>query len=269
MKKFYLLSVLASILFVSCQQEVSDEIFSQVQQCKVVNGYYYGGSTGINDSARFIYDASGKIMKWEGAQGYYDYFYSGDNIVLRTFKENGTNDLWWLDSIRYNANNTISEVVFYDFSQQASSDTLHSKVIFQYQNNQLYRLIDVDYYDYGFGPQTDTGYTDVFWNAGNIEKMVFLDVYGNAYDSINYQYNSDPNYFRLVHPHFFLFDPEFELHAGFDPHLAYFYSRNNVSSFRIYGNSDYPITYGIDSLNHVTEVNMCGFEYMKYRYQCP
>jgi hypothetical protein len=268
MKKFILLPIIASIIFISCQQEVPLEILNQVKQCKIVMGHYYGGG-GINDSASFIYNASGKIVKWQGNDGYYDYFYSGDNIVLETFKENGTNDLWWLDSIRYNANNTISEIIFYDLSLQASSDTIHSKVIFEYQNNQVSRLIDVDYYDYGFGPQNDTGYTNIFWSAGNIEKMVFLDAYGIAYDSISYQYNSDPNYFKLVHPHFFLFDPEFELHAGFDPHLAYFYSKNNVTSFRIYSYSDYPVTYGIDSLNHVTEVNMGGFEYMKYKYQCP
>jgi len=71
-----------------------------------------------------------------------------------------------------------------------------------------------------------------------------------------------------VHPHFFLFDPEFELHADFEPHLAYFYSKNNVTNFQIYGGSNYPINYGFDSLNHVTSVDMGGFHYFKYKYQC-
>jgi hypothetical protein len=87
-------------------------------------------------------------------------------------------------------------------------------------------------------------------------------------DSSLYQYDANPNYFKLIHPHFFLFDPEFQLQTGFETQLAYFYSKNNVSNINVYGSWDYPVVYGLDSTNKVTRVDMGGFPYLKYDYQC-
>jgi hypothetical protein len=72
----------------------------------------------------------------------------------------------------------------------------------------------------------------------------------------------------VVHPHFWLFDPTFQIHVGLEAHLPYFYSRNNVAQFTIYDGWDYHIGYGLDSINQVTSVTVDGDDYMKYRYSC-
>ncbi|MER3498888.1 MAG: hypothetical protein C4308_09790 [Chitinophagaceae bacterium] len=63
-----------------------------------------------------------------------------------------------------------------------------------------------------------------------------------------------------------MFDPGFELQVGFETHLSYFYSKNNVTNFNVYGTWDYPVVYGLDSSNNVTAVDMGGFPYMAYKY---
>jgi hypothetical protein len=83
-----------------------------------------------------------------------------------------------------------------------------------------------------------------------------------------YQYDANPNYFKSIHPHFFVLDPQFELQVGFETQLAYFYSTNNVTNFNVYGSWDYPIVYGLDADNNVTSVTMSGFPYMEYNYEC-
>ncbi|HYE56289.1 MAG TPA: hypothetical protein VD996_15675, partial [Chitinophagaceae bacterium] len=216
----------------------------------------------------FTYDAAGKLVKWEGYDNYYTYAYNGDKIIARHYYDKTTNELLYVDSIWYNTDNTIREMRFHEYDPVFMEEYFY-KLHFEYQAGRLSRTVAVEYYDFGGGLMTDTFPTSVHWNAaGNIEKLRYLDQAGVAYDSISYQYDANPNYFKVVHPHFFLLDPEFYLHVGLEANLPYFYSRNNVVDTNIYGTFDNPISYGRDSLNQVTSVDMGGFEYFKYRYRC-
>jgi hypothetical protein len=258
---------LVIVIFVSCQKELA-EIQLEINKCRIVMGHYYGGG-GMHDSARFIYNEQGRLVRWINMDGRYDYYYSGNNIIARIYTES-SGQLWYTDSARYNPDNTVAEIVFYDHSGTFSPDTLHNKVIFQYQGGKVSNLQSIEYFDAGYGPQTDTTFTTLTWNgAGNIEKIRSVNNgFWMSDDSSLYQYDANPNYFKLIHPHFFLFDPEFQLQTGFETQLAYFYSKNNVSNINVYGSWDYPVVYGLDSTNKVTRVDMGGFPYLKYDYQC-
>ena len=255
------------IVFISCQKELS-LIQADIDKCHIKMGHYYGGG-GMHDSAQFIYNGEGKLVKWINMDGYYDYHYSGNNIIERRYTES-SGSLWYVDSARYNQDNTIAEIVFYDLSGTYSPDTLHNKVIFEYQDGKVSRLRNIEYMDAAYGPPTDTTFTIFTWNsANNIEKIKFINNdFWSIDDSVLYQYDANPNYFKLIHPHFFLFDPEFQLQTGFETQLAYFYSKNNVSNLNVYGTWDYPVVYGLDSTNKMTTVSMGGFPYLKYEYRC-
>ncbi len=95
-----------------------------------------------------------------------------------------------------------------------------------------------------------------------IEKPIVLE-------NIYYDYDNNANYFNAKSKYFFMLDPFFQIHVGFDPHLPYFISKNNVINFRIYGNIDYPVEYETDSLHHPTMVRQGGFDYMAYKWFCP
>jgi hypothetical protein len=264
---FFAISSLTILTLTSCQRELS-LIQADVNKCWVATGHYFGGG-GMHDSAQFIYNNGGKLVKWINMDGYYDYYYNGNNIIARVYTESN-GQLWYVDSARYNTDNTIAELVFYDFSGTYTPDTLHSKVIFQYQNGKVTGLKNIEYFDAGFGPQTDTTFSTFTWNAsGNVEKIRFVNNgFWTVDDSVLYQYDANPNYFKLIHRDFFLFDPEFQLQTGFATQIAFFYSNNNVSNLNVYGTWDYPVVYGLDSTRKVTTVDMGGFPYLKYEYQC-
>ncbi|HEX6334805.1 MAG TPA: hypothetical protein VFZ78_11300 [Flavisolibacter sp.] len=264
----YLLTffVLAGVILFSCQQDVNS-IINQAQQCRIASSNYYGGG-GVNDSATYFYDVNNKLIKVENMDGYYTYFYSGDRIVKRTYHDNMANDLWYIDSVYYSSGNTISELVRYDYSGQWA-DTIHNRILFHYQNGKMSNLTYLDYYTLWGVNYVDTMKVNVVWNgANNIDKIVYLDM-GQPVDSILYQYDTNPNYFRVVHPNFFLHEPQLQLYTGLEPHFAYYYSANNVINSNMYGSFDYPVDYGLDSTNKITSIDMGGFPYISYKYQCP
>jgi hypothetical protein len=263
-KGFMAFALLTSFIFFACQQELP-AIMERIDKCRIDYGHYYGGG-GMHDSAHFIYDGAGRVIKLDMPNGFYTYEYTGNNITLRKYFEGGT-DLMFIDTLRYDASSSLVEMVSADYSLWWG-DTTRVKTLFGYTAGKLTRLTHIEAYS-STGPFTDTLVTLFNWNAaGNIEKMVFLDALGEPIDSALYQYNTHENYFRAVHPHFWLFDPNFQLQVGLEAHFPYFYSRNNVIGFDIYGSSLYEVQYGLDSTKNLTTVNMDGDPYMEYRYKC-
>lgn len=261
------IAAVSVVLLISCQRELN-EILQEAEQCKIQTGYYYGGSGGINDSSIFTYDGAGKLVKLTNRDGKYLYYYSGNNIQARKYTDALSNEVLFLDSVWYAADGSITKLASYDFSGWYT-DSIAYDYLFGYLNNKLTDLTIVEKYtDYTGTPISDSFPVKFSWNAaGNMEKVVYYDNYG-AYDSALYQFDTNPNYFKIVHPHFFLFDPMFQLQVGLEAHFPYFYSKNNVTNINIYGSYDNPIVYGLDTPNRMTAVNMAGFEYVKYKYQC-
>lgn len=269
MRKLILpLLLVSAVSIYSCQQEPND-IINQAQQCRISSAIYLGGG-GMYDSANFTYDANGRVTRWESEEFYYTYHYTGNNITSRRYYDKATGEMIYVDSIRYNNDNTVSEILSHDYTQWMG-DSSNGKFVLQYQNGKLNRTFSIEYYDLGWGIIADTTASHVYWDAAgnNIDRVVLVDEFGVGYDSIMYQYDTNPNYFKIVHPHFYLFDPEFGLHGGLEANLPYFYSRNNVTNSNMYGSWDYPIDYGLDSTNKITSLDMGGFEYYKYHYTCP
>ena len=263
-KKHVFVFLAASTFFYACQQEVPD-IITSAQQCRIETGYYDNDQ----DSANFIYDASGRLVKHAGPDGFYLYSYSGDRITTRQYLDTVFNETLYLDSVFYDAGGRIAEVRTADFRGWIT-DTLVSKYVYQYENNRLSKLLYIESWNTGSGIIQDTFPSVIHWNAaGNIEKLVYIDNFGDPVDSIQYQYDANPNYFKAVHPHFYLFDPRIRMHVGLEVHFAYYYSKNNVINSNIYGAFDNPVTYGHDSTNKLAKVEMNGIEYARYRYRCP
>ena len=266
MRKFYLTLLVISVILVACQREIN-EIIEENPTCRIVTGLYYGGS-GLNDSVTFSY-TDNKVTRAESDLSYATYTYSGENIRTRLLYDKMMNELMSVDSVLYDGSNRITRLVTWYYPGALFFDTARFVYDFTYTGNQLSKIFETNTYYPPTGPEADTIINLFNSNAaGNIQSLVMTDVDGNVYDSIWYNYNTHPNYFKMVHPYFFLFDPFFQLHAGFTPHLPYFYSTNNVSNFIYYPGFDYDINYALDSLNKVTGVSMNGDQYMEYKYQC-
>lgn len=269
MKKIYTLCILISftLLYFSCQKEIS-WTNPEETPCRIITGYYYGGSGGLNDSVVFTYTGD-NVTRAENRDYYVLYYYTGNNITVRKTYEKPGNILVYLDTVSYDNSNRITRLINWEYPGMSNPDTTKYIYDFNYQGGAISKVVETTIIPNYYSDTANWLFTSDA--AGNIKK-VDLTNYDQTmvWDSIKYNYNADPNYFKVVHPHFFLFDPFFELHVGLVPHFAYFYSHNNVSSFDYYGNVNYAITYRLDSLNNnVTSVDMGGFEYMKYKYECP
>jgi hypothetical protein len=245
----------------SCQKEITGDKEIQ-QQCRIVKGVYTL-SGGSSDSAQFIYDDWGNVVKCKTAIGHYDYLYEGSNINVLTFKNNSASDLLMLDSIRYDEYNAISEISFYDYTE-LPFNLKHHRTIFIYDNYTIRGLMKITYVK----GQPDTSIINFTWNAdGNVQKMTCSDMAGGVIENVTYQYNTMPNYFKTIHRMFFLFDPKFGLNDEFESRIPLYYSRNNVIQLNQNGTNQ-NLTYYFDSKNRFTGVNLGGNQNVSYSYQC-
>ena len=274
MKKILLL-ILTIYAFTACQKEISldnpdpnfvDTTTSPVlDSCRISRAYYYGGSGGINDSADFFYTGA-QLTKVISGNADVFYAYDGSRLLSMAYYEKPGNLLYHIDTFHYVNDSIITKIVSHDYDMYNHDDTVHSIINFVYSGDLLSQLITVDRYE-GFS-DTDTLTSDFRWENGNVKSIFFKSSYW-ADDSIYYNYDNNPNYFNSTSKYFFMADPFFQIHVGFDPHLPYFISRNNVINFTIYTNIDYPVSYETDSLHHPTLVNQGGFDYMGYVWECP
>src|SRR5688572_15659401 len=176
MKKFVFPVIVICILVAACQQDINN-VINQAQQCHIQTGYYFGGSGGLNDSANFIYDNAGNLVRINNQDGHYLYTYQGNRIHTRRFIDSMTSDILFLDSVWYDASGNISKFVNRDYSGWFT-DTTTFTYLMQYQNN---RLTDLDYIesyrDWSGMMVSDTFPAKFTWDAAgnNIEKMVYYD----------------------------------------------------------------------------------------------
>jgi hypothetical protein len=266
--RIFVTLLLSALMLSSCQQE-PDEIIPIIQStCKITTGLYYGGSGMINDSASFTY-LNDKLSKLEGQDTYVLYNYTGAEITSRKFIEKFDNSLSRTDTIQYDGSKNLTKFTTWYFQDNFNPDTSRVIYTYQYQAGKLKTIIEATTLFGSSGIYEDTVINQFTWDAaGNISKLVYSDAGYQPFDSITYTYNSNTNYLKVIHPHFYLFDPFFEIHVGLMAHLSYFYSKNNVTAFHIYGGVDYQVNYGLDSTNKVTAVRLDNDEYMQYRYQC-
>jgi hypothetical protein len=255
---------------VSCQKEISDKYFltkvnTRVDSCRISNSYYFGNSGAIIDSADFIYTGL-KLIKVVGADADVIYSYSGNKLTSMFYYEKPGNLLYHIDSFQYINDTVLSKIIAHDYDMYNHFDTVHSVLNFIYIGNKLTRIITVDQYE-GF-PDTDSTISDFRWTGDNVSSIFFRSTVW-ADDSIHYTYDNNPNYFNTTSKYFFMADPFFEIHAGFEPHLPYFISKNNVINFRIYTNVDYPVVYETDSLHHPILIKVGGWDNVKYKWVCP
>lgn len=264
MKKLFYTPFLAIMIFTSCQKEISFVPFArQIDPCKIQTAYYYGGG-GTNDTASFIYTQD-KLTSLIGSMA--DVLYNYDargRVFSMAFYEKPGNLLYRIDTFYYANDSILSGITSHDYDMYNHLDTTLSQISFIYTGTQLSRLITID--SYPGVPYVDTLFSDFRWENGNVKSILFGST-GWA-DSMYYMYDSNPNYFNSTAEYFFMVDPFFQLHVGFDFHLPYFISKNNVSHFTLYS-MDYPVTYLTDSLRHPLLVKQGGFDYMGYKWSCP
>lgn len=101
-----------------------------------------GDSAGVAQTT-FTYDASGKMIKFGAGTTNYDFYYSGDKLIARSYTSSGTIEN--IDSFRYDAQNRVSRVDDYD----VSSNVLVKSTTFSYNSDNSINSASVHYASLG------------------------------------------------------------------------------------------------------------------------
>jgi hypothetical protein len=232
--------------------------------CNVTTAYYYYAAAGLYDTANFTYNGN-KIIKSEGELNIVTYEYSGDNIAARKFFDKTAGEYYQNDIIEYDGSNRITSLTTWQYPSR--QDTARIIYLFNYIGNDIDNITRIETWFSG-RPISDTTVSKFHNSGGNTSLITTTDLHGNLYDSIRYQYNTEPNYFRGVHPHFHLLDANFYLHNSSVYNIPYFYSTNNVIRYIENGTQDFNMVYTLDASNNLTGIDMAGVPYMKYKYSC-
>lgn len=231
--------------------------------CRITRSWYYGGG-GINDSADYVY-VNNRLVRVLANFARVEYTYDSNRVKTMRFYEDGGAGLYKIDSMVY-ANNKLVKLYETDYDLFFQSDTINSILHFTYSGNTLTQELREDRYQ-SFPNMVDSTVYEFIYTNNNVSRMNINDVDGNILDSISYVYNNDLNYFGNVSAYFYMADPFFQIHVGFEPHLPYFISKNSLVGFRV-SDIDYNVQYTLDSARRPLTVNLDGFPYMAYRYNC-
>ena len=265
---FYSISLISFLmLYSSCQKELSDTAKQQDKTCKLVSATYYLASGPVYDSSSFVYSGE-KVMKAESDAKTISYTYNGSNISIRSYFDKLAKSISFIDTTEYDLNNRMKKLTVWFYPGAFSPETTKITYLFSYKGTTIDRITSIQQ------ENANTSAPDTLYNnfrvdaAGNIDNIVTVDNVGNVYDSVHYAYDRNPNYFKKIHPNYFIFDANFQFQGSYLHHLPYFFSANNVTEFSYFGNSTYQVSYQMDSLKNLTAVNVNGAPYATYKYEC-
>jgi len=269
MKQFFysVTSIALLFLYASCQKELSDTAQQHEKTCKLISATYYLASGPVYDSSAFSYNGD-KVMKAESDIKSVSYQYSGTNIYSRSYFDKIAKSIAFTDTAEYDAANRLKKLTQWLYPGPFAGETMKIVYLFTYNGSAIDRITSINQ-STANGSARDTLYNIFKTDAsGNTENIVTVDKTGNVYDSVHFAYDRNPNYFKKIHPNYFLFDVNFPLQGSYLHHLPYFFSTNNVTEFSYYANSTYQVSYQLDSIRNMTQVNVNGAPYATYQYEC-
>ena len=207
-------------------------------------------------------------MKAESDLKSVTYAYNGANIWSRAYFDKLAKSNAFSDTAEYDANNKLKKLTQWLYPGQFADETMKIVYLFSYNGSAIEKITTISQRN------SNTATSDTLYNlfrtdaSGNTENIVTVDGMGNVYDSVHFAYDRNPNYFKKLHPNYFMFDVNFPLQGSYLHHLPYFFSANNVTEFSYFANSTYQVSYQLDSLQNLTQVSVNGAPYATYKYEC-
>ncbi|HYJ38000.1 MAG TPA: hypothetical protein VEV87_05265 [Chitinophagaceae bacterium] len=264
---FYSIAFISFLqLYSSCQKELS-ATSDQGKTCKLASATYYLAFGGVYDSSAFVYNGD-KVIRAESEIKTITYGFNGSNITTRTYFDKLANAVSFSDTSEYDASNRLKKLTAWFYPGRFAQETTKITYLFNYNGDFVDKVTSIQQ-AYPNNSTSDTLH-NIFRvdAAGNTENIITVDNIGNIYDSVHYAYDRNPNYFKKIHPNYFIFDVNFQMQGNYLHHLPYFFSTNNVTEFSYYGTGTYPVGYEMDSLKNMSSVSVSGSPYVTYRYDC-
>jgi hypothetical protein len=255
------LTLFTSTFFAACKKDDDDDGEPSENACKVTSAQYSLGQSTIN--ATYTYNGN-QVTKVQFPTFNYTFDYTGNNISKRNyFLSAGANPEIY-DQISYNTDGTISRIESYAQDTSGTSYLPAQRIDFSYSGGKLSKT---SFYELD-GAISDLYLENTYTYTGNnISSLSMKEITdtGDITGTVNYTYDTNPNYFKKQNSQAYMIDILFNpilLDDG--SFLPMVFSENNVTKI-----STSDITYESDTRQNVTNVKVGANSLARYTYQCP
>lgn len=259
-----LLSVL-SLFITSCQKEPDGSVLTPpTPKCQLVRAEYLDGQGGVDDTSGYVYSGDRlTLIKHIGHSNSLEY--TNDRISKKFYQDAGSPSADAYDQFTYNPDGTLSKADFYVYGA-GQVPVLLISIEITYSGGKPTKVTEkADTTSTGTGPLVALGEYTYTYTGNNITRTVVKDLIGNTTQNIDYEYDSNANFFPK-NPSTLLTDLLFEDYAG--DLLPFVFSANNVTKAIQAGSPAVNVSYVTDSNKNLTEFRINGMAIVKYTHKC-
>ena len=259
-----LLPLIAVVLFIaSCQKEPDGSILGPpTVKCSLVLAQYLDVSGTVDDTSGYVYIAD-KLARINHMDYYNTLTYTGSRITRKTYFATGSTVEDSYDQFSYNPDGTVSKAEYFITDPSSGFPVLAISIEISYSGGKPIKVVEkIDTNNNAIpDPLYEYAYT---YTGNNITRCVFKDLIDGTTVNIDFEYDTNPNYFPKEPPAFFT-DFLFEDYAG--DILPLIFSANNVTKITQTG-ATVLLTYVTDSNKNLTELRLNGQAIVRYGYKC-
>lgn len=254
------LTLFTSTFFAACKKDDDDDGDQPENACKVSNVQYSFGQETMN--ATYVYNGN-QVSKVQFPDFNYTFDYTGNNITKRNYFFSAGAKPEIYDQVSYNTDGTISRIDTYADTSGTSYITVQ-RIDFSYSGGKLSKT---SFYELN-GAISDLYLENTYTYTGNnITSLSMKEITdtGDITGTVNYTYDSNPNYFKKQNAQSYMIDLLFNtIFLDDGSFLPMAFSENNVTKI-----STEDITYESDTRQNVTNIKVGGTSIARYTYQCP
>jgi len=257
------LLIVGAFVLPSCQKEPDGSVLTPpTVKCQIVKAEYLDGTGGIDDTSGYVY-TNDKLTRINHTDYYNTLEYNGNKVTKKNYHETGSTAPDGYDQFVYNGDGTLAKADFYAIDPSNQQAHLLISVEFTYSAGKVTKLSEkIDTNSNGvLDPIYEYTYT---YTGNNITRTVVKDLVANATENIDYEYDSNPNYFPKD-PSALLTDILFEDYSG--DILPLVLSANNVTKVIQTGTS-VAVSYSTDTNKNLTELKINSIPVVKYYHKC-
>lgn len=257
------LCTLTTFLFSGCKKDKDD--VAKKENCRITKSYLYDGGV-IEDSAVYFYSGN-SITKIESSEFFYTLDYDGNNnITKRSYYNPGTTTAALYDQISYNSNNTISKIETFEKTVGTTFQSI-LRYDFAYINGK-FNKITVNVLSNNITTKVaEYMYT---YTGDNITGVLIKNFTGSgpAQETLNFTFDTNPNYFKKQGRQVFLTDLLFAYDLFEPSALPLTESANNVATLPADAGSTEAVSYVPNEKQNLKELKVNNKLITSYAYQC-
>ena len=259
------LLIVGAFVLPSCQKEPDGSVLTPpTPKCQLVRAEYLDGQGGIDDTSGYVYSGD-RLTLIKHMNHSNSLEYTNDRISRKNYQNNGSASPDAYDQFTYNPDGTLSKADFFVYGSGMVPVLLISVEI-TYSGGKPTKVTEkADTSAAGTGPLVALYEYTYTYTGNNITRTVVKELIGNVSETIDYEYDSNTNFFPK-NPPAILTDILFEDYAG--DLLPLVFSANNVTKVIQTGGPTVNVSYVTDTNKNLTELRINGIPIVKYYHNC-